>query len=430
MAGAACDAGVALFRARLLVSALSALSSLPSASALLASSSSFARMSPSSLRSCSFSSQGSARVSRRPSSPCLPAPSLSSAAGGAASSAASSCLQSTSSPCLPSVSASFSSSLPVSLLAASSSPLSLSLFFFSAQKASRPLAPVLLSRGISFKNRAEWRAFMRLPPKSRVEPRRSIPRIYPWRMAHNPLPRRYPLYKHRTLFLPLSLPSYAPQPAISGVPVAPLTVTSNAADLPHSFLLQKAVRELQPLAVRGSSSSVTSSSSSASLSPSSPLELPHVLRDGSVRSRRGAAAPPSCVAARAAALRRDAVEVASQFSSAAAAPHPPPPLRASGATYSGAFVVLYSADEFASFAAVRAFLDARAPGVRLEGRQEAGAGLFKILRRDDSLPVFVKDETNRPDKTRRTALARRETGTAAVRNILLACGAAGDPSAV
>ncbi|CBZ53157.1 conserved hypothetical protein [Neospora caninum Liverpool] len=284
-----------------------------------------------------------------------------------------------------------------------------------------PLAS--FSRFVSFKNRAEWRAFMRLPPKSRVEPRRPIPRIFPWRMAHNPLPRRYPLYKHRALFLPLSLPSYAPQPAISGVPTAPLTITTNAAHLPRTCILQNAVRQMQPLSSSSPSSPSSSSPPSSSSSSSSffPLELPGVLRHTVLRSRGRAAHAPSWVSALATCLHDDAARLSGLcFPSApSGSPNIDRPPRCA---FSGAFVVVYSADEFPAVCAVRTALAALAPEVRLEGRQEAGVRLLKILRREDGLEVFVKNELNRPDKTRKTALARRETGKAAVQSILLTCG--------
>ncbi|KYF45705.1 hypothetical protein TGARI_257650 [Toxoplasma gondii ARI] len=276
------------------------------------------------------------------------------------------------------------------------------------------------SRSVSFKNRAEWRAFMRLPPKSRVEPRRPIPRIFPWRMAHNPLPRRYPLYKHRTLFLPLSLPSYSPQPAISGVAVAPLTITTNAAQLPRTLLLQSAVRQLRPLSApqSPSPSSPQSSPSQASSEPSFPLNLPGVLREGGLRRREGARSS-SWLASLATSLQDDAAQLAGQcFPSAS-----PNISRPASCAFAGTFLAVYSSDEFPAICVVREALGRVAPGVRLALRQEAGEGLLKIFR-DDGMAVFVKDEVNRLDRTRKTALAKREAGRAAVQSILLACGVA------
>ncbi|KFG65051.1 hypothetical protein TGRUB_257650 [Toxoplasma gondii RUB] len=276
------------------------------------------------------------------------------------------------------------------------------------------------SRSVSFKNRAEWRAFMRLPPKSRVEPRRPIPRIFPWRMAHNPLPRRYPLYKHRTLFLPLSLPSYSPQPAISGVAVAPLTITTNAAQLPRTSLLQSAVRQLRPLSApqSPSPSSPQSSPSQASSEPSFPLNLPGVLREGGLRRREGARSS-SWLASLATSLQDDAAQLAGQcFPSAS-----PNISRPASCAFAGTFLAVYSSDEFPAICVVREALGRVTPGVRLALRQEAGEGLLKIFR-DDGVAVFVKDEVNRLDRTRKTALAKREAGRAAVQSILLACGVA------
>ncbi|KEP66514.1 UNVERIFIED_CONTAM: hypothetical protein HHA_257650 [Hammondia hammondi] len=276
------------------------------------------------------------------------------------------------------------------------------------------------SRSVSFKSRAEWRAFMRLPPKSRVEPRRPIPRIFPWRMAHNPLPRRYPLYKHRTLFLPLSLPSYAPQPAISGVPVAPLTITSNAAQLPRTSLLQSAVRQLRPLSAPQSPSlsSPQAGPSQSSSEPSFPLNLPAVLRERGLRRREGASSS-SWLASLATSLQDDAARLAGQcFPNAS-----PNISRPARCAFAGTFLAVYSSDEFPAVCVVREALGRVAPGVRLDGRQEAGEGLLKIFR-EDGVEVFVKDEVNRLDRTRKTALAKREAGRAAVQSILLACGVA------
>lgn len=190
-------------------------------------------------------------------------------------------------------------------------------------------------------------------------------------MAHNPIPRRYPLYKHRSLFLPFSLPSYSPQ-AAKCLSRTPLTITNNAANLPRTFELQRLLSRMQPVR------------------RAPPFPADHVPVTLPLRLRFQAGAPDTApegdfASLSSGVLRRAAPVPAGQQTAADGTPaHPAQKCR-----FSGSFVVLYSSDESTTFLSLKEQLYRIAPDVVLEACQSTGNPReFRVKRTADNVVVF------------------------------------------
>ncbi|PHJ25568.1 hypothetical protein CSUI_000570 [Cystoisospora suis] len=262
---------------------------------------------------------------------------------------------------------------------------------------------------------AGMKGFSRVRPcvsylrRHRKQKWRPIPRLFPWRMAHNAIPRRYPLYKHRSLFLPVSVPSYSPQ-AAKCLPRTPLTITNNAANLPRTFELQRLLSRMQPV-------THAAPFPAGHLSMSLPRRLRfHVgARDTVPESDFTSLSSRVLRGAGPGATRQHTVSDGTPANADERSP------------FSGSFVVLYSSDKSSAFLSLKDHLSRIAPDVVLEACQSTGNPReFRVKRRADNVVVFDSESERRfprgGNAGERARSPEESTVAAAVRSILISAG--------